>query len=92
MIEQIKKYNSNSHIGDKKAFLKDLRELSLKYRLTIQGCGCCESPYFTSLCQDVDFKDSGGYVLDNAGLSCQIHWVSESNEFDWKHYGKDIIK
>jgi len=34
---------------DEAAFLKELSELTLKYRLKIGGCGCCGSPFLSEL-------------------------------------------
>jgi hypothetical protein len=31
------------------SFLKDLDELTRKHQIIIQGCGCCGSPYLSSL-------------------------------------------
>lgn len=31
------------------AFLEELTELTKKYRVAIAGCGCCGSPYLTSV-------------------------------------------
>ena len=38
-------------------FLKELGELSDKYKLYIGGCGCCGSPFI--------YTDDGDYVLND---------------------------
>jgi len=43
-------------------FLKELTKLSLKYGITIGGCGCCGSPYLK------DHTDGGSrYEADEHG-------------------------
>lgn len=45
-----------------KEFLKDLTDLSHKYKIYIEGCGCCGSPYLTDFINDnsltAQIKDS----------------------------------
>ena len=36
------------------AFLADLAELTRKYRITIDGCGCCDSPYLSDIAASRD--------------------------------------
>ena len=43
------------------AFLKELAELSNKYRLTIHGCGCCGSPFLVAMKLNETVET---YVLD----------------------------
>lgn len=35
------------------AFLEGLRELSLRTRITVEGCGCCGSPYLYEMSNEV---------------------------------------
>lgn len=42
-------------------FLKELGELTKKYNITIDGCGCCGSPYLIDISDDSDVN----YIGDN---------------------------
>lgn len=46
-----------------KAFLKELTELSIKHNLVIGGCGCCGSPWITSM--DGCLTDFDGLEFDH---------------------------
>lgn len=49
------------------SFLKELSELTQKYGIVIEGCGCCGSPYLIDIdipyelngqqCEDLSWKD-----------------------------------
>lgn len=41
---------------DVDGFLKELSELSLKYQISIGGCGCCGSPYLISTDGDTEIN------------------------------------
>ena len=40
---------SKNTIGSKYKFLEELSELTKKYNISIEGCGCCGSPYLVNL-------------------------------------------
>ena len=41
---------------DIEGFLTELTELTLKYGVTIGGCGCCGSPYLTDINGDTEIN------------------------------------
>ena len=70
-------------------FLLGLRELTLKYGVSIAGCGCCGSPFL----RDVPLSatsDQGGYRV-NSHDGEEVGFVQPSNEFDWAEYGYILI-
>lgn len=56
--------------GAMEAFLKELTELSAKYRLTIGGCGCCSSPWVEAM---LPKEEGGKYILTKYDKS--LEWV-----------------
>lgn len=38
-------------------FLKELAELTKKYKIAISGCGCCGSPYIDDFQKEFDGED-----------------------------------
>jgi hypothetical protein len=46
---------------DVKKFLKELTNLSKKYKISISGCGCCGSPYLNT---KVKIRNDDRYVVD----------------------------
>lgn len=79
-------------------FLLGLRELTLKWGVTIAGCGCCGSPF---LCEQeiVDTLEQGGYC-SGSGDDENIFFVrppseKETNDLflkrNWEEYGEKII-
>lgn len=67
-------------------FLLALRELTLKYGVAIDGCGCCSSPYLA----DVDVTDPrSGYALTLPDGG--IRWICPSEKYDWTHYSAKLI-
>lgn len=52
-------------------FLKELTELSKKYHLAVEGCGCCNSPYLKHL--NPDQLEAGRYEMSSEGEN--ITWV-----------------
>lgn len=70
------------------AFLKELSELTAKYRIKVDGCGCCSSPYI-SRCEEGDgsYDDLKQEDFDNdweLGISWQTHREREK----WAHAGR----
>ena len=49
-------------------FLNELKELTLKYKLTVWGCGCCGSPSL----QELEDGEDGHYIYER-----EIEWVSK---------------
>ena len=50
-------------------FLEELSELTKKYNISINGCGCCGSPYLTSL-------------ENEAGIGDDLYWNIETNSYE----------
>lgn len=55
----------------RQAFLNDLTQLSLRYKLVISGCGCCGSPSINTMSDDPRHKvmPGGHYVFTD-----QLEW------------------
>lgn len=64
------------------AFLLELRELTRKHGIAIDGCGCCDSPFLWK--PDV-IDDRAGYRIDDDG-SGNLTWRSPEHarwRIDW---------
>jgi len=57
-------------------FLKDLTRISKKHKITIDGCGCCASPYL--VLQDTELKGKYEYLHEDA--SSEIEWIDDKYE------------
>ena len=56
------------------AFLSELSELTRRHKITIDGCGCCTSPFLSSLEDDEDSAEYKYFVdEDNGYLSWDDH-------------------
>lgn len=66
-----------------RAFLLELRDLTLKHRIAIGGCGCCDSPW---LKHGIDLDPRAGYVRKP-----ELQWVSPK-DVDWKNIKDEVIK
>ena len=55
-------------------FLKELSELSNKYKIEIGGCGCCGSPRL----HPEDFVEGGCYTVDKANNFLEYEYGCES--------------
>ena len=70
-----------------RAFLLGLRELTRKHGISIDGCGCCGSPY---LVDDADVSDErSGYVALNGE---NLGWVAPSKPSEWGAYSEDVVR
>jgi hypothetical protein len=77
-------------------FLLGLRELTLKYGVAIEGCGCCGSPYLI----DVKTRDTshlGGYITSDRGEDIRFYQPpalndSETDKKYWETYKDKVIK
>lgn len=55
------------------AFLHDLRKISLKHGVVIGGCGCCGSPWASTLNKASVKKMKGRYKTDTDGCT-KLEW------------------
>lgn len=65
-------------------FLLELRQLTMQYGISIEGCGCCGSPSLEKA--DVSDDRSGYSYVD------QLQWIAPSDEYGWRMRAEDIIK
>lgn len=49
-------------------FLRELAALSRKYRIRIDGCGCCSSPFLVHVAGEI----SGTYIVDQHGGNLEL--------------------
>jgi len=58
--------NNYSHTKENREnFLEELAELSHKYGIVIEGCGCCGSPYLNETLTENEFYKTGHYEYYN---------------------------
>jgi hypothetical protein len=68
------------------AFLLELSELTRKYGIAVNGCGCCSSPYLQSV--EVGDIRSGYYMDSDNG---DLKWVTPNEETEWREYSQGIV-
>lgn len=66
-------------------FLIGLEALTRKTGIRVFGCGCCGSPSLDTA--DITSEKSG-YGQGFADVT----WIDESDSYDWKEYGENIVK
>lgn len=60
-------------------FLEELDQLLRKYKIKINGCGCCDSPYLDGL-YDEELKENYGYSIyhtEYRDTFYTLKWLSE---------------
>lgn len=62
---------------NKEAFLQELSELTKKYGVAIDGCGCCDSPYLTE--KVYSYESSSTVNIDNTGK-----YIEDDGSIKWK--------
>jgi hypothetical protein len=68
-----------------KAFLLELRALTVKHGVEIGGCGCCGSPWLA----EADVSDErAGYCYGKRGL----RWVTPTDEWLWSNFGESVVR
>lgn len=71
----------------REAFVLELRALTLKHGIAIEGCGCCGSPYLT---RDVPVTDPrSGYAI--SARSEHLAWVDPSRDINWRHRQRELV-
>lgn len=76
--------NSEIDMNNYESFLKELTELTKKYRIVIGGCGCCQSPWMSAYTKDA-FKAqvAGEYQRNLMRGRPELEWVQLSdNAYD----------
>lgn len=62
-------------------FLKELDDLSRKYKIAIGGCGCCGSPYLHDIVPEEGNLLAGYVYVD------QLLWIAQDDFLRWyKNY------
>jgi len=64
-----------------KEFLKELSELTRKYRIAIGGCGCCGSPFLISFDEREGEYDNPDFEYTLLDEEYELSW-SDPNEKD----------
>jgi len=57
-----------------KAFVRELSKLSRQYKIIVNACGCCNSPFLTSMS-----NDDGRYEINIANFD-GLTWKEDNNE------------
>lgn len=71
---------------NEKDFIKELEQLSRKYKIAVGGCGCCGSPYLDALKSEA-IHDGAGYSYED-----RLMWISKDDSYDWDSLNVGIIK
>lgn len=69
-------------------FLLGLRELTLKYGVSIAGCGCCGSPFLLDK-ELTEESAQGGYNATSGGE--EVCFIQPSDNYGWKHHRDALI-
>ena len=66
------------------AFLVGLAELTRKTGISVDGCGCCGSPFLVKV--DIT-SDESGYSFDD-----QVVWTDPSDDYNWEKLSCKIVR
>jgi hypothetical protein len=69
---------------EQKEFIKKLEKLTRETGIAVGGCGCCGSPWITTV--DIT-SDESGY-----GYADEIRWIDPSDDYAWENYKDTIVK
>lgn len=72
----------------RRAFMLELRELTIKHGISIGGCGCCGSP---SLDYEADTSDERAGYACCEGDSEELTWLVPSSGWTWVHCAGRIV-
>jgi hypothetical protein len=71
---------------NEESFIKELEQLSRKYKIVVSGCGCCGSPYLYPLKLEASHDDAG-YAYED-----QLMWISKNDVYEWDTLSGSIVK
>ncbi len=74
---------------NEKQFILALRELSLKHRVVVGGCGCCGSPWVVEIKEEAAVPEAG-YAIEIPSHG-DISWLSPSGTC-WEEHHDKILK
>lgn len=64
-----------------RAFLSDLKELTVKHGVVIGGCGCCGSPWLMTAPKN---PEEGFYRYRDEDF---LQFIHPSDEYNWEKHG-----
>lgn len=73
---------------NERKFLIGLEKLTRETGIAISGCGCCGSPFMSSV-EKKELSENAGYGF---GYGDSITWISPDDEYNWEEYSGSIIK
>ena len=74
------------------AFIKELTELTIKHRMEIGGCGCCDSPYLLGLDNEHQFDILAGnlkFDRDKLEYGIELPAMPSVYKYDGTMYNAD---
>lgn len=71
-----------------KAFLLELECLTRKYKISIGGCGCCNSPF---LDDENDMHPEAGYAWGANEGGADVAWTSP-DAFTWMYHKNNMAR
>lgn len=70
---------------NEKEFIRELEQLSRKYKLKVWGCGCCGSPALHEL-EEREMLEDSGYIYENG-----LEWIFPG-DYDWCKSKDKVVK
>lgn len=74
------------------AFIKELTELTIKYRVEIGACGCCDSPYLLGIDNEHQFDLLAGnlkFNRDTLEYSIEVTELPSIHQYDGTMFNRD---
>ena len=69
---------------EERAFILELRELTMKHGIVVNACGCCGSPWLEKVTVDVQ----AGYAY---GETTPLTWLTPADK-NYIKFGSEIIR